>query len=179
MNSTKKLATTYAKSLFQALKLKKRIDKTNIFSIAKQLTLLRLSILSTELKSIFFNPTYIEEKKEQILLKMYPTLLPTMQSFIKILKEKGHLSLLPEISEVYDELLMEFKNSVPIKIITASPLPVTSGQELYRVLKKLTSSPTPFLTISYNPKLLGGLIFEYKSVCIDTSVFKEFSLFFS
>ena len=35
------------------------------------------------------------------------------------------------------------------------------------------------LDISYNPKLLGGLIVEYNSTSIDASILKEFSLFFS
>ena len=35
------------------------------------------------------------------------------------------------------------------------------------------------LNVSYNPKLLGGLIIEYKSIAIDASILKEFSLFFN
>jgi len=35
------------------------------------------------------------------------------------------------------------------------------------------------LNLSYNPKLLGGLVLEYNSSAIDASILKEFSLFFN
>jgi len=35
------------------------------------------------------------------------------------------------------------------------------------------------LNVSYNPRLLGGLILEYGSSSIDASILKEFSLFFN
>ena len=45
--------------------------------------------------------------------------------------------------------------------------------------QKLTAANNIILNVSYNPKLLGGLILEYKSSSIDASILKEFSLFFN
>jgi F0F1-type ATP synthase delta subunit len=50
---------------------------------------------------------------------------------------------------------------------------------LLETLKDLTSSKEIILSLSYNPKLLGGLVLEYNSSAIDASILKEFSLFFN
>ena len=49
---------------------------------------------------------------------------------------------------------------------------------LLKTLKNLTQSKEVVLNVSYNPKLLGGLVLEYNSSAIDASILKEFSLFF-
>jgi len=53
------------------------------------------------------------------------------------------------------------------------------GPLLLKTLKALTNSKEVILNLSYNPKLLGGLIVEYNSTSVDASILKEFSLFFS
>ena len=57
----------------------------------------------------------------------------------------------------------------------------------YRILQESIESKNArnknsneiILNVSYNPKLLGGLILEYNSLSIDASILNEFSLFFS
>jgi F0F1-type ATP synthase delta subunit len=53
------------------------------------------------------------------------------------------------------------------------------GETLLNSLKSLTNSNEIILNVGYNPKLLGGLVVEYKSTAIDASILKEFSLFFT
>jgi F0F1-type ATP synthase delta subunit len=42
-------------------------------------------------------------KKLDILLSIFPGLTVTMKSFLKVLTERTHLSLIPEISDEYTE----------------------------------------------------------------------------
>jgi len=102
-----------------------------------------------------------------------------MKSFLKVLCERTHLSLIPEISSAYSKLLLQFKNSAMVKLVTASSLQESYGETLLAALKSLTKANEIILTVSYNPQLLGGLIVEYKSTAIDASILKEFSLFFN
>jgi len=102
-----------------------------------------------------------------------------MKSFLKVLSERTHLSLIPEISDEYGKLLLKFKNSAIVKLVTASSLQESYGEILLNALKSLTKANEIILNVSYNPKLLGGLIVEYKSSAIDASILKEFSLFFN
>jgi ATP synthase F1 delta subunit len=198
MSTNNKLVKTYAKSLFQNLnKRDKSSNQDNSFSIEKitsseqksflpdifivgeELLLLRATLISSEkLNTVFKDPTYAESQKLEILLSIFPGLTVTTKSFLKVLTERTHLSLLPLISEEFTAILLKIKNTTKVNLIAASQLETKIGSMLLTTLKKLTNSTEIILTTAYNPKLLGGIILEYNSVAIDASILKEFSLFF-
>lgn len=198
MSFSKKVVTTYSKSLFQNVKsfensnsksISFDITKLNtsdqkfvpdVYIIGEELVLLRSTLISSKkLNDFFKNPTYPESQKLDVLLNIFPGLTLTMKSFLKVLSERTHLSLIPDICDEYSTLLLSFKNSAIVKLITASPLQENYGGKLLSSLKTITNANEIILKSSYNPKLLGGLIIEYKSVAIDASILKEFSLFFN
>ena len=197
MNSTK-LITTYSKSLFENINNQSLDQSKNSFDVAtitsleqkslfstvyiigEELLLIRSTLVSSKkLEDFFKNPTYAEKQKLEVLLNIFPGLTITMKSFLKILAERSHLSLLPSISDEYTRILLKFKNSTKVRLVIASILQESYGMLLLNTLKKLTSSTEVILNVSYNPKLLGGLILEYNSTLIDASVLNEFSLFFT
>lgn len=199
MSFSTKVVTTYAKSLFQNInnpQLSKRNDESfklskitspdqkesvpDIFILGEELLLIKAILISSkELNNFFKNPTYSEEQKLDVILNIFPGLTITMKSFLKVLKERAHLSLIPDICEEYNKIILKFKNTTKVKIIAASPLEESYGALLLTSLKKITNSNDIILNVAYNPKLLGGIILEYNSVAIDASVLKEFSLLFS
>lgn len=190
-----KFATNYSKSLFQnAIKNKKTafnigtlinkntngLSSPDVEIIGQELSLLRgVLISSAKINSIFANPTYSEKQKENILLSIFPGLSLITRALLRVLTERTHLSLLPEICEEYQKLLLKFKRQTKIKLIIASPLKKEFGEKLFKALRKLSNSDKIILSVSYNPKLLGGLIIEYNSMAIDASLLREFSLFFN
>lgn len=194
--SAKKVVTTYAKSLFQnvnslqasseafAVSKVTAVDQKafvpTVYIVGEELLLIRSTLISSKkLKEFFSNPTYAEQQKLDVILSIFPGLTVTMKSFLKVLTERNHLSLIPEISDEYTRILLKFKKCSKVKIITASSLQESSGSTLLTSLKTLTGANEVILTMSYNPKLLGGLIVEYGSSSVDASILKEFSLFFS
>ena len=200
MSLSKKVITTYAKSLFQNVKSASSnataFDLTNVSIpmsadqaksfvpdinvIGEELILLSSTVSSsTKLKTFFNNPTYAESQKLEVLLTIFPGLTLTTKSFLKVLTERSHLNLLPEIQQEYVKLLNGFNGTCAVKLVTASTLKETYWATLLTALKKLTAANNIILNVSYNPKLLGGLILEYKSSSIDASILKEFSLFFN
>ena len=198
MSFTKKVVTTYAKSLFENInnanlnssktgfeiaKITSKDSKnviSNVYIVGEELLLLSATLTSSKkMKSFFENPTYSEKQKLEILFNVFPGLTITTKSFLKVLTERSHLSLIPEISDEYTRLLLKFKNSIKVKLTTASSLDEKYGTLLLDKLKNVTTASEIILSTSYNPKLLGGLILEYNSTSIDASVLKEFSLFFT
>lgn len=195
----KKIVIAYTKSLFQNLKKNSGatvIDETyeignitgsesnketpNLFFIGEELLLIRSLIVSSKFMDQFFkNPTYSERQKLEIIFSVFPGLTLSVQSFLKLLAERSHLSLLPEISDEYMKMISSFQNSTQVKIITASGLKEDYGLLLLKALRKITNSKEILLKTFYNPKILGGLIVEYNSKSIDASILKEFSLFFT
>jgi len=195
MSFTKKVVSAYSKSLFQNVKSFESTDSStfdvtkmtssdkfvpDVYIIGEELLLIRSTLIASKnLNEFFKNPTYAETQKLDVLLNIFPGLTTTTKSFLKVVCERTHLSLLPEISDEYSKLLSQFKNSVKVKLVTASSLQESYGKNLLNSLKSLTNSNEIILNVSYNPKLLGGLIVEYKSTAIDASILKEFSLFFN
>jgi ATP synthase F1 delta subunit len=195
MSLSKKVITTYAKSLFQNVNSSKVSEGTfevgkitssdkntfvpDVYIIGEELLLIRSVLTSSEKMSTFFaNPTYAEQQKFDVINSIFPG-LTTTKSFLKVLTERSHLSLIPEVSDEYNKFLLKFKKVTNVKLIIASTLKENSGQLLLETLKDLTSSKEIILSLSYNPKLLGGLVLEYNSSAIDASILKEFSLFFN
>ena len=199
MSFNSKVVTTYSKSLFQNVNNSQKSTKkeevfqigkitstdqklgtSTVFTIGEELLLIRAILISSkELTKFFKNPTYLEQQKLDVILTLFPGLTVTMKSFLKVLKERNHLSLIPEISDEYTKLILKFKNYTKVKVITASALDESIGLLLLNSLKKVTHSNEIILNTAYNPKLLGGIILEYNSVAIDASILKEFSLFFN
>ena len=198
MSFTKKVVTTYAKSLFQNVQtletsdVKEQFDiakmtfgddngfKPNVYIIGEELFILRATIQSSKkLKEFFNNPTYLEQQKLEILFSIFPGLTVITRSFLKVLTERSHLSLIPEISTEYTQLLLKAKKSTKVKLILANMLQESYGSLLLATLRKITDSKEIVLNASYSSKLLGGLIIEYKSTSIDATLLKEFGLFFS
>ena len=198
MSFTKKVVTTYAKSLFQNVQTFELAESKENFEIAKvtfseengfrpnvyivgeELLILRATIQSSKkLKEFFNNPTYLEQQKLEILLSIFPGLTVITRSFLKVLTERSHLSLIPEVSAEYTQLLLKAKKSTKVKLVLANMLQESYGSLLLSTLRKITDSKEIVLNASYSSKLLGGLIIEYKSTSIDASLLKEFGLFFS
>ena len=162
MSFANKIVTTYAKSLFrnvltfQTSKTKNNVSKSGkkgfaptVFIIGEELILIRSVLVSSKKLTDFFkNPTYREQQKLDIILSIFPGLTITMKSFLKVLTERNHLSLLPEISETYTELLLKFKEISKVKLITASALAKPMGPRLLHTLRKLTNTKEIILTFS-------------------------------
>lgn len=195
MSFSKKIVTTYSKSLFQNTKISKNKEFFNInkitslennttipdvYLIGEELLLIRSLILSSKtMKEFFKNPTYPEKQKLNIILSIFPGLTIATKSFLKVLTERSHLSLIPEITDEYTEMVLKFKNSANVKLLIATGLKENYGQTLLDTLRIVTNCKEILLNVFYNPKLLGGLVIEYNSMAIDASILKEFSMFFN
>jgi ATP synthase F1 delta subunit len=197
--SQKKIVITYAKALIQGIKQTSPSDQTeeyfnidniisvqpakitpDIYFIGEELLLVRSLIISSKtINTLFKNPTYSEKQKYNVILTIFPGLSVPFKAFLRVLTERSHLSLLPEISEEYTSLLIQFRNSTQVKIFLASALKDNYGLLLLNSLRTLTNAKDIILSAFYNPKLLGGLVIEYNSKSIDASILKEFSLFFN
>lgn len=202
MNFTNKVVTSYSKSLFQSVYSK--YSETNISkeqetykislitSFEKQNAPVTINVIREELaliygffitaensEKIFKNPVYSEDMKATILSQVFPGLSQTMKSFLTILTEKNHLYLLPQIFLEFEKLVAKAQNFVKIKLVIANPLEENFANTFLDVLKKVTNAKQVFLSVIYNPKILGGIVIEYNSIAIDASILKEFSFFFS
>jgi ATP synthase F1 delta subunit len=91
------------------LKAKENINNSMLQIVTDELRLLNFLILEiTEFAKFLKDPTYSLAKKFDLIKKIFPVFSPTTKAFIKVLAEKNHLYLLPEILENYNQILDEF-----------------------------------------------------------------------
>jgi F0F1-type ATP synthase delta subunit len=180
MSDSSQVAKIYAKSLFQ--------DVTSSFLppqkvqpfVPSSLLILEQEVFKKEPVNIGIeDPGCPEEKKLQTIFLLFPGLTLTTKAFLKILGERRDLSLLPQISEEFQEFLLSSKKMKKVGITVAASLPPDFGEILLSELKVFSKSTHILLKVNYNPKLLGGVIIESNSVALDLSVLKEVSTFFT
>jgi F0F1-type ATP synthase delta subunit len=112
------------------------------------------------------------------IISVIPGLSPRVNAFLKILADRNHLFLLPAISKKFHFFLEKSKKIIHVRFQIAGAFPKHFGFELFALLQKITKTDQIILKASYEPKLLGGSIFEYNSLALDKSILKEFGDFF-
>jgi len=183
-----KLVSSYSKSL--VLTLVPELSSTNqlneglakiknaqlstLFKIGDELFQLgALFTASSTIKNYLQNPTYSEEKKLALIFGIFLELSSFTKAFLKVLAERKHLYLLPDIAKNLQEHLSKVQQISKVKMIVASPLEHQFGPKIIQLLKTLTKSAEITLEVQYDPSLLGGFRLEYSSFILDASLVKD------
>lgn len=91
------------------------------------------------------------------------------QNFIKVLATNKRLPLLPEISELFEELKAEQERSVDVTVLSAYALEEAAEQNLAQVLSKKLEREVKVET-QVDESLLGGIVIRAGDLVIDGSV---------
>jgi len=94
---------------------------------------------------------------------------PLMGNFIKLLVQRGRLSSLPRIVEIYGELYNREKGIVIADVTTAVQLDDAHKKEVADKLAKITGK-TIQLRLHTDPTILGGMITRIGDELMDASV---------
>lgn len=110
-----------------------------------------------QLQEVLENPVIPREAKDRVISRIFPR---EIQNFIKVVKNRGKLSLFPEISEGYEEYRKKCEN-----ILTATLRYVTKPtQEQIGKMKQFLCShygkKEAQLELIEDPSLLGGFILQ-------------------
>lgn len=92
--------------------------------------------------------------------------------------EERTLSLLPQILEFYDQILLTARNEVPGVITLAKPIPAKYSFLLDRIKLEAALNLGPVakqvnFTVRYDPGIIGGYIAEVEGVQLNSSVARE------
>ena len=90
-------------------------------------------------------------------------------NLLAIMSDNGRLSLLPEVSAIFDQLKQAVESTIAVHVTSAYPLSDTETQTLSETMQaKLNRSIT--LTSEADPSLLGGALIRADDLVIDGSV---------
>ena len=105
-------------------------------AVLDQLKELSLVFQSKE-KEFFLSPLISKKEKKQILSKSMKNLPSLMKNFLFILIDRKALSLLPEITQAFRELLNESLGQVEGEVLSREPLSLAEKNQLEETLKPL------------------------------------------
>lgn len=91
------------------------------------------------------------------------------QNLVKLLAENGRLTVLPEISEMFDLYKADYDKEIDVEVTSAVELSESQKSELGASLEKRLARKVK-LNCSVNPELVAGVIIKAGDTVIDGSV---------
>jgi F-type H+-transporting ATPase subunit delta len=124
------------------------------------------------LAALFANPAIPASKKQavvQALLDRVRGISPVLSKLILMLAERDRLALLPDITRLYRERVMDHHKIVRGEVTTAIPLTPDKLRALEQGLQKV-SGRTVVLESKVDPSIIGGVITRLGSTVYDGSI---------
>ena len=116
------------------------------------------------------SPAYTAEQLAATMIELCgDALVSEQQNFIKVLAANKRLPLLPEISELFEQLKAEQERSVDVTVVSAYALEDAAEQNLAQVLSKKLEREVKVET-QVDASLLGGVVIRAGDLVIDGSV---------
>ena len=160
------VARSYATALFRSA------QKQGILQRLQEecRVLLEVAGTSPRLKIFLENPQRPTEHKLELLDKVLkPRLSPMLITLIHLLVVRDRTGLFSEIIELFDKMVEEAEGIHHAIIQTARELGMQDKLRLKEALETFTSHRLK-INFLVDPNLIGGLVFRYRDVLIDTSL---------
>lgn len=125
-----------------------------------------------KLDQIFVSPGIPTARKKALVNELFlgvGDLSPVTKRLLVLLSERDRLSLIREISEVYQDELMELRNIVRARVTTASELELDSVTLIKKALEEATGKKVE-VDVNVDTTLLGGIVTQIGSTVYDGSV---------
>lgn len=158
------LARPYAEAVFKLAQ-----EDKDLAGWATLLKNLALIAHDERMKDMFGNPAIQDEIVFALISDIVGKLDQRPESFIRVLMENGRLSLLPEISELYDMLRSEAEASIDVVVTSALKMDSKQEASLVSMLEKKLGKKVQ-LTSTVDAALIGGIVIRAGDLVIDGSV---------
>jgi F-type H+-transporting ATPase subunit delta len=139
---------------------------------AWQTALSELAAITTQPKvaAAMRDPNQTAAQRASTLSSLAGDAVPTaVGNLLAIMADNGRLSLIPEVSILFDQLKQAVESAVAVHVTSAYPLSDAETQQLTEAMQeKLERSIT--LTSETDPSLLGGALIRADDLMIDGSV---------
>lgn len=156
------LARPYARALFLLAK-----EAGLLKSVSESLSFSAQASVVPELAVLLGNPRVSDAQLLDLLSPVEAN--ETMQRFLTVLAENNRLALLPEVSELFEQLRAESERVLKANITSAVVLSDAELSKLTDALKKRFGRDVEVQT-SVDASLIGGSIIDTGDLVIDGSV---------
>ena len=162
-------ARKYAKSLFQLATESAEIDK-----ISDSLDLIK-PIADKEISDFFLNPSIDEKHKVNIIKNIFHGLPEKVFNILVLLIKKNDVRLLTEITEEYKKQVLDSKNIVMAKVVTAEKLDSVSSAKIIGIVKRISKKDV-LLEEEIDKSIIGGAVIKIGDLIIDGSLKRKIDL---
>jgi F-type H+-transporting ATPase subunit delta len=159
------LARPYAKAAFEIAQPQKQLTEWS-----GMLSILAVVATDERVKTLLSQPSVkVEAKADAFIAVCGEYLSEAGKNFVRLLAENKRLSLLPEISVLFEELKAQQESTVQVLVESAYELSDAQKDSLIKSLQtKLGRSVNMQITI--DKTLLGGVVIRAEDLVIDASV---------
>ena len=160
------VARPYARAAFsQALD-----EASGLANWSRMLGLLAAAIQQAAVKNALDDTTLTTTDEARLIHEiMGEELSDKGQNFVSILAEYNRISLLPQISELYELLKSNHEKTMEVVVTSAYPIEEADNRKLTEALKRKLQKEIN-LSSTVDPSLLGGVVIRAGDTVIDNSV---------
>jgi F-type H+-transporting ATPase subunit delta len=165
-------AIRYARALFETTLAEGR-DVAAAFGELRQFAALVAD--NHSLQRALTNPAIPVPRKRAVveaLVARAGTLQPAISKLLLLLADRDRMALLPDVSQAFENLLMDHQKVVRAEFVTALALPDDRVQAIAAGLKAATGREVR-LDTRVNPAILGGAVARIGSTVYDGSVARQ------
>jgi F-type H+-transporting ATPase subunit delta len=161
------LARPYARALFLLAK-----ESGQLKDVSEALAFSAQASMVPVVAELLDNPRASSAQLFELII--HPEAPEMMRNFLAVLAENGRLSLLSDVSALFEQLRAESEQVVKAKITSAAVLTETELNHLTDALKKRFGREVEVQT-SVDASLIGGAVIDTGDVVIDGSVRNKLS----
>jgi F-type H+-transporting ATPase subunit delta len=123
------------------------------------------------LEQAIINPLYDVGGRSRVLQAVIERLdlSKVMQSFLKLLFEKGRIGFIVNINSFYQKLADELKGVARASLLSAGELPVETVDNIRTALSERTGKDI-ILEVETDPSLIGGIVTRIGDLVLDGSI---------
>lgn len=159
------LARPYAKAVFIEAEQNKTLDEWT-----ENLSLLSATVADEKVEEFLKHPSLTAQQQADTVIELCgDKLTSAAKNLVVILAENNRLALLPEISELYEELKAQLENTVDVVVTAAQPLSSEQTDKLAQALKTKLQREVR-MTSEVDESLIGGAIIRAGDLVIDGSL---------
>lgn len=145
-------------------------EASGLANWSRMLGLLAATLSEPTVSKSLDNPLLTTSDKAKVLLEIMGEELSTQgQNFIHVLAEYNRISLLPQISEMYELMKSNHEKTMEVTVISAYEIDEADEKKLAEALKTKLQREIN-LSSTVDPKLLGGVVIRAEDTVIDNSV---------
>jgi F-type H+-transporting ATPase subunit delta len=163
MDHQKTLARPYAKAAFEYA-----LEHKKLSEWSTQLALLAEVAESEVIKPLYDDPSVQDEKLSQVFIEFVDKNEP-IKNFVLVLSHYARLSLLPEISALFEEAKAEHEKILTVQVTSAFPMDDDTSKKLKASLTTRLKREVS-LEFEIDKNLLGGAVIRAGDWVVDGSV---------